>query len=257
MEIGQWAHTNAHTHTHTQAEFQREAQILSQVVHPHIVHFHGIAETNLHVLIVTEYCPHSLGSVMQLDPWPQEAPMPWSALCVRIAKQIAEGMGFLHTQDIMHRDLKPENVLLDEDYNPKICDFGVARLMKDGGHQFTMTGQIGTPIYMAPEIIVGNRNRYGRGADVYSYGILMWAMWHRDIPYKDLILSEGLDAFQLAQRVSRGLRPTDAVRKDGGGTRADGRMPPEYAGLMQRCWLHDPEVRPSFAEMCDGAQASA
>ena len=116
----------------------------------------------------------------------------------------------LHDNLIAYRDLKPENVLLDEDYNPKICDFGVARLMKDGGHQFTMTGQIGTPIYMAPEIIVGNRNRYGRGADVYSFGILLWAMWHRNIPYKNLILTENLDAFQLAQRVSRGIR--DAAR---------------------------------------------
>ena len=101
--------------------------------------------------------------------------------------QIAEGMAFLHAQDIMHRDLKPENVLLDQGYNPKICDFGVARLMKDGGHQFTMTGQIGTPIYMAPEIIVGNRNRYGRGADVYSYGLVLWCIVHPGrVPYAHL-----------------------------------------------------------------------
>jgi serine/threonine protein kinase len=147
---------------------------------------------------------------MQLNPWPAHLPK-WSALCVSIGAEIAGGMHFLHQQEIMHRDLKPENVLLDSNYHPKICDFGVARLMKEGSHQFTMTGQIGTPIYMAPEIIVGNRNRYGRGADVYSFGILMWSMWHRDIPYKQLILSEGLDAFQLAQRVTGGLRPTDAV----------------------------------------------
>ena len=228
------------------AEFQREAQILSTIVHPHVVLFHGIAETNLHVLIVTEYCPHSLGSLMQLDPWPQELPK-WSVLSIQIAQSIADGMSFLHEQDIMHRDLKPENVLLDENYVPKICDFGVARLMKEGSHQFTMTGQIGTPIYMAPEIIVGNRNRYGRGADVYSFGILLWSMWHRDIPYKQLILSEGLDAFQLAQRVSRGLRPTDALMNVND-TRADGTMPRQVYDLMIECWTHDPAVRPSFEE---------
>lgn len=235
------------------AEFQREAQILSQVIHPHVVHFHGIAETNLHVLIVTEYCPHSLGSLMQQDPWPQDLPK-WSDLVITIARQLAEGMAFLHSQEIMHRDLKPENVLLDPKFLPKICDFGVARLMKEGGHQFTMTGQIGTPIYMAPEIIVGNRNRYGRGADVYSFGVLLWAMWHRDIPYKNLILTENLDAFQLAQRVSRGLRPTYGAQTATSGststpTRADGPMPQKYADLMEACWQHDPAGRPSFSEV--------
>jgi tRNA A-37 threonylcarbamoyl transferase component Bud32 len=237
------------------AEFQREAQILSQVIHPHVVHFHGIAETNLHVLIVTEYCPHSLGSLMQQNPWPQDLPK-WSDLVITIARQLAEGMAFLHTQEIMHRDLKPENVLLDANFLPKICDFGVARLMKEGGHQFTMTGQIGTPIYMAPEIIVGNRNRYGRGADVYSFGILLWAMWHRDIPYKNLILTENLDAFQLAQRVSRGLRPAYAAQAAAGSptstpTRADGPMPQKYADLMEACWQHDPAERPSFSEVAN------
>ena len=230
------------------AEFQREAQILSTIVHPYVVHFHGIVETNLHVLIVTEYCPHSLGSIMQLNPWPSTSPK-WSELCITVGASIASGMAFLHEQDIMHRDLKPENVLLDATYRPKICDFGVARLMKEGSHQFTMTGQIGTPIYMAPEIIVGNRNRYGRGADVYSFGILMWSMWHRDIPYKQLILSEGLDAFQLAQRVSRGLRPSDSMTYDVTKTRADGNMPPHIDALMKECWAHDPDARPSFEEV--------
>ena len=230
------------------AEFQREAQILSQVIHPHVVHFHGIAETNLHVLIVTEYCPHSLASLMQLEPWPLHLPR-WSELVTTIARQLAEGMAFLHSKDIMHRDLKPENVLLDKDFLPKICDFGVARLMKEGGHQFTMTGQIGTPIYMAPEIIVGNRNRYGQGADVYSFGILMWAMWHRDIPYKNLILTENLDAFQLAQRVSRGLRPTHM--EDSGASTQNQSMPLNYARLMDACWQHDPATRPSFAELAN------
>ena len=52
---------------------------------------------------------------MQLDPWPQELPK-WSVLSIQIAQSIADGMSFLHEQDIMHRDLKPENVLLDENY---------------------------------------------------------------------------------------------------------------------------------------------
>jgi serine/threonine protein kinase len=184
---------------------------------------------------------------MQVNPWPSNLPK-WSNLCITIGTNIACGMHFLHEQDIMHRDLKPENVLLDSNYQPKICDFGVARLMKEGSHQFTMTGQIGTPIYMAPEIIVGNRNRYGRGADVYSFGILLWSMWHRDIPYKQLILSEGLDAFQLAQRVSAGLRPIDAVT-DIKQTRADGVMPNHVQQLMIECWTHLPDARPNFEEV--------
>ena len=72
-------------------------------------------------------------------------------------------------------------------------------------------------------------------------------MWHRDIPYKQLILSEGLDAFQLAPRVSRGLRPTDALMNVND-TRADGTMLRQVYDLMIECWTHDPAVRPSFEE---------
>ena len=114
--------------------------------------------------------------------------------------------------------------------------------MKEGSQQFTMTGQIGTPIYMAPEILTGSKNRYGKGADVYSYGILLWAMFNRDIPYKLLILQGNLDAFALAQRVAKGLRPNVCVEQEKP-------LPAPYESLVQACWHQDPASRPSFREI--------
>lgn len=79
----------------------------------------------------------------------------------------------------MHCDLKSQNILLSEDWNVKICDFGLARykekFLKDNH------GKIGTPHWMAPEILRGEK--YEEAADVYSFGVILWEMLTGDIPF--------------------------------------------------------------------------
>ena len=76
-----------------------------------------------------------------------------------IALGICHGMGYLHSKPVVHRDLKPENVLLDASNTVKLCDFGVSRIV--GTDNTAMTGQIGTPSYMAPEMIEAKQNVHG------------------------------------------------------------------------------------------------
>ena len=83
----------------------------------------------------------------------------------QIVQQILEGVSYIHRMGICHRDLKPENILFHNKV-AKVTDFGLARVMTDG----LMTSLVGSPYYMAPEVIRGN---YDTLCDMWSVGILI------------------------------------------------------------------------------------
>ncbi len=89
---------------------------------------------------------------------------------LRILQSAAMGINHLHSLSpmIIHRDLKPSNLLVDENWNVKVADFGFARIKEENA---TMT-RCGTPCWTAPEILRGEK--YSESADVFSFGIIMW-----------------------------------------------------------------------------------
>ncbi|CAN0264517.1 unnamed protein product, partial [Scytosiphon promiscuus] len=95
---------------------------------------------------------------------------------------VATGMQYLHGQNpvIIHRDLKSLNVLIDENWVTKVTDFGLSRFKATSVSE-KMTGQAGTYHWMAPEVI--NSQHYTEKADVFSYGIILWEIFTRAIPY--------------------------------------------------------------------------
>ena len=96
---------------------------------------------------------------------------------------ISRGMKYLHDRNIIHRDLKPGNILLDDDFHPLITDFGLSKIF-DFNNSSNQSKPVGTIAYMAPELLEGKR--YGRKADVYSFGILMYEVVTDDQAYPDL-----------------------------------------------------------------------
>ena len=142
-------------------------------------------------------------------------------------RQMLEALKYCHSEFILHRDLKPENILLCRGV-AKLADFGWTK-----GLQNYMTGKIGTYQWMAPEVIQGHE--YSEKADVYSFGIILWELATRKPPFREL------NGLQVSQEVVRNdLRPP--VPK---------RCPDPFLKLMQRCWIKESEVRPSFQIIID------
>ena len=167
-------------------------------------------------------------------------------LKIRYVREICYGMRYLHSQSIIHRDLKLSNVLVvsdDENCSGVICkisDFGTSRDVDmtttlSMSQSMTMTSNIGTPLYMAPELLSG-QGHYSMKADVYSYGILMASLWNQKPPYSELNVANPADLYHMITK--EGVRPC-----------VESGCPQSYLTLLQACVVQDPHERPSFDEI--------
>ncbi|XP_044461082.1 putative serine/threonine-protein kinase [Mangifera indica] len=153
-------------------EFRTEVNTLSNVKHPNLVELLGCCIQGTQRTLVYEYVENGSLDRVLLGATKTNIKLDWekrSAICVGIAK----GLAFLHEElvpHIVHRDIKASNILLDEEFNPKIGDFGLAKLFPDNITHIT-TRIAGTTGYLAPEYILGGQ--LTRKADVYSFGVLI------------------------------------------------------------------------------------
>ena len=132
-------------------------------------------ETKKHFCIVMEYiCAGDLLSYIKKRNKLQEP------VAKFIFKQIILALKFIHENNIVHRDIKLDNILIDLDNNIKICDFGVSKIVNKGD---IMLEQCGTPAYIAPEILL-NKGYEGFGVDIWSAGVVLYAMLSGTVPFK-------------------------------------------------------------------------
>ena len=92
-----------------------------------------------------------------------------------VFKQILDGVEHIHKCGIVHRDLKIENILIDKDYNIKLTDFGFAGPLKGNGRNGMLTTKLGTPNYLAPEIIM-KQPYYGEKTDIFACGVVLFVL---------------------------------------------------------------------------------
>ncbi|XP_062096117.1 probable LRR receptor-like serine/threonine-protein kinase At1g07650 isoform X2 [Humulus lupulus] len=152
-------------------EFVNEIGMISALQHPNLVKLHGCCIEGKQLLLVYEYMENNSLAHSLFGGHEGSAKLDWPTrqnICVGIAK----GLAFLHEESplkIVHRDIKANNILLDKDLNPKISDFGLAKLDEEENTHIT-TRVAGTIGYMAPEYALWGYLTYK--ADVYSFGIV-------------------------------------------------------------------------------------
>jgi serine/threonine-protein kinase len=158
--------------------FHREIEIAAQLTHPHILALHdsGEAEGFLYYIM-----PHVEGESLR-QRLNRETQLPIDE-ALRFTEQVALALDYAHRHDVIHRDIKPENILLHEG-EAMVTDFGIALAVKAaGGERLTDTGfSLGTPAYMSPEQVVGDRDVDGR-SDIYSLACVLYEMLAGDPPF--------------------------------------------------------------------------
>ena len=158
------------------ARFQREAQTIAALEHSAIVPVYDYGEEDGQPYLVMRLMAG--GSLAdRIDRGPLSL-----AETVEILSRIAPALDRAHTLGIVHRDLKPGNILFDADGSPYISDFGIAKLTQ-ANTQLSGTGLMGTPAYMAPEQVRGDKQIDGR-ADLYALGAMLYHMLSGQRPYE-------------------------------------------------------------------------
>ncbi len=155
----------------------REARAAGKLNHANIVVVYDVEEENSSSFIVMEYLRGS--DLKELLEGESDGRLPPARAC-RIVGQICQALAFAHQNDIVHRDIKPSNIILLDNDQVKVADFGIAKLLHLG--TLTQTGDvIGTPFYMSPEQIEGRRVD-GR-SDIFSTGVLLYEMLTGQRPF--------------------------------------------------------------------------
>ncbi|XP_052264653.1 5'-AMP-activated protein kinase catalytic subunit alpha-2-like isoform X4 [Dreissena polymorpha] len=157
-------------------KIRKEIQNLKLFRHPHIIKLYQVISTPTDIFMVMEYV--SGGELFDYIVKNGKLKEPDAR---RFFQQIVSGVDYCHRHMVVHRDLKPENLLLDQNLNVKLADFGLSNMMQDG--EFLRTS-CGSPNYAAPEVISGKLYA-GPEVDVWSCGVILYALLCGTLPFDD------------------------------------------------------------------------
>jgi len=203
--------------------FQRELEVMKTLDHPAILKGLGSGKYNRIPYLVTEFVDgQSLRALIE-----SSAPLPTEQV-VSLIRKIADGMAYCHNNEVIHRGLKPENILITSDGQPVIMDFGLA--LTKGAHRVTysnLSATMGTPDYMAPEQIEGQRG--DQRTDVYALGTIMYELLAGKMPF-----TGDTNMVIMAQHLN-GTAP----RLD----RVNPAITPQVAAIVATCLARSPDDR--------------
>jgi serine/threonine protein kinase len=218
----------------TLARFRREAAMLASLHHPNVVEVRESGEHDGRPYMVMEYLDGvSLKTVLRDQPLPVPE-------AVQLVEQVATALDYIHRQGIVHRDVKPQNILLADDgtggaREVKVVDFGIARRMDTTEEDLTNPGQVvGTPDYIAPELVWGGTARATPASDLYSLGVILYQLLTSRTPFARTPFARAIPHAE----------PHDPVRPSI--LRAE--VPPELDEICMTCLQPDPSQRFASAD---------
>lgn len=214
------------------ARFYREARAAAALQHRNICPVYEFDECNGDLFMTMPYLRgktldqwmHAQGSVPPRRAW-------------ALVSRLAEALTYAHENGVVHRDLKPSNIMVRDDGEPIIMDFGIA-LLRDSttSSRLTQNGEmLGTMAYMPPELLVGLPENAGPECDVYSLGLLLYEAITGKNPFS------GGDLIQTADRVTKMMPPPPS-------SAASGRLPAEADHCILQALAKEPSARSTMGE---------
>src|SRR3984893_4472895 len=203
---------------------QQEIDIIKKLRSKYIIQLYSVEIHDESIVMITDYAENgNLATVLEN----RDIKMDWE-LRLKITDNIIRGLAFLHSNNIVHRDLKSLNILMNEYYEAKLCDFGLAKIKTKTASTMLNNNNAGTLRWMAPELF-SKRPHYNYKSDIYSLAIVMWEIASRNI----ITFFEIQENSVLIQCVKDGER--EDILDD---------TPNAYAEMIKQCWQQTPEKRP-------------
>jgi serine/threonine-protein kinase len=208
---------------HRLSRQRQEAAILSRLQHPNIVQIHDVVEADGMLCLIIEYVDGpTLGEFAAGKPQP-----PVEA--ARLVQTLAAAIHVVHDAGILHRDLKPSNILLTRAGDPKITDFGLAKLVSGENLLTTDNCLLGTPCYMPPEQATVDGRNAARQGDVYSLGAILYELLTGHPPFVGVTV---LDTLSL-------IRDRDPIPC----RNSQPKTPRDLETICLKCLKKDPQQR--------------
>ncbi|THH16230.1 hypothetical protein EW146_g4379 [Bondarzewia mesenterica] len=161
------------------SKVEREIEVLKRLKHPNIVRLYDVIETDKYIGIILDYA--SGGELF--DHILAHRYLKEKDAC-KLFAQLVSGVGYIHAKKIIHRDLKLENLLLDRNRNVIITDFGFANDFQHHSDDLMQTS-CGSPCYAAPELVISEGAYVGSAVDIWSCGVILYAMLAGYLPFDD------------------------------------------------------------------------
>ncbi|KAF7027628.1 hypothetical protein CFC21_039659 [Triticum aestivum] len=229
-------------------EFLAEVQTIGSIHHINLVRLFGFCAEKSHRLLVYEYMPKG-----SLDRWiygrheNSAPPLEWRVRC-KIITDIAKGLSYLHEdcmKRIAHLDVKPQNILLDDDFNAKLSDFGLCKLI-DRDMSQVITRMRGTPGYLAPEWLT---SQITEKADVYSFGVVVMEIVSGRKNLDTSLSEESIHLITLLEEKVEKNQLEDLIDKSSNDMQAHERDVIQMMKLAMWCLQIDCKKRPKMSEV--------
>jgi serine/threonine protein kinase len=156
--------------------FQREARVVARLEHAHIIPVYDFNEHYGEPYLVMRFIEGDT-----LKPKMENGPLP-PAEILHLIRPVCQALAYAHQQGVLHRDIKPSNIMISQDGNVFLSDFGLARMVQAGESTLSQDMMVGTPQYISPEQAQGLSELDGR-TDIYSLGVVLFEMLTGQVPF--------------------------------------------------------------------------